>query len=57
MDITLQEVEILHDSIVDLMHICFNCEHCGGEFCMGNTPWKGEDVKFNNTCSSFQMWS
>ena len=42
-------------------HICFNCDNaCGSNptvSCMGSTPWKGEQVKFNNSCQEFTFWS
>lgn len=40
--------------------ICYNCvngTNLGGlnVTCMGPTPWKGEEVFFNNTCQKFEQ--
>jgi len=54
----IEELKVVDEDNIGDMNICYNCEHAtesGGlkVICMGSTPWKGEQLNFNNSCSQF----
>lgn len=56
----LNEILIENEDGICSKEICYNCQHseCGGGttgICMGPTPWKGEELQFNNTCIEFKF--
>ncbi|MHA1800558.1 MAG: hypothetical protein ACTSWJ_02330 [Candidatus Heimdallarchaeaceae archaeon] len=51
-------IPILVKDSIDKEEICFNCDHgCNGGgisvTCMGPTPWRGEEKKFDGRCGEF----
>jgi hypothetical protein len=56
----IKEIEVDEFSNIETMNICYNCTHASSGsktvICMGGTPWKGEELKFNSYCKSFTAW-